>query len=152
MSRVPAKPRCTPPIPPVPRKLMPAILHAASVPPTVTDPSAPWTMHAAMSRGPALRALVPDSALRFECHSETAFRGKAVRHQGGFQRHHRPAVRERRNDLVGHVQRDSHGIAPIVATALAAAARPRWTPPTRYPAANASPAPVASAGWVETAG
>ena len=49
-------PRCTPPMPPVPMKPMPAARQAASVPPTVVAPTAPWTTQAARSRGPTLRA------------------------------------------------------------------------------------------------
>ena len=51
-----AKPRWTPPIPPVPMKRIPASRAAASVPPTVVAPSAPCATQAARSRGPALRA------------------------------------------------------------------------------------------------
>ena len=49
-------PRCTPPIPPVPRKPMPAARQAASVPPTVVAPTAPWVIAAARSRVPTFRA------------------------------------------------------------------------------------------------
>ena len=48
----------------------------------------------------------------------------------------------------GAPREHSQGIAPIVATARAAACRPSSIPPTRYPAANASPAPVGSTGRV----
>src|SRR5262249_53726503 len=92
------------------------------------------------------------AVLRFHGGSEPAAAGEPVRDQRGLQRDHRLPRRQRVGDLVGGQQRDRHGIAPIFATALAPAARPRCTPPTRYPAANASPAPVASTGSVRTAG
>ena len=49
-------PRCTPPIPPVPRNLMPTPRATASTPPTVVAPTSPATAQAARSRGPHLRA------------------------------------------------------------------------------------------------
>jgi len=53
MSSVPAKPRCTPP---VPRNLIPAIRDAASVPPTVVEPSALHNADGHVARpGPAGR-------------------------------------------------------------------------------------------------
>jgi hypothetical protein len=64
MSSDSAKPLCTPPIPPVAMNVIPAIRQAASVPPTVVEPRAPWTTQAAMSRAPTLRAFSPASANR----------------------------------------------------------------------------------------
>jgi hypothetical protein len=65
ISSVSANPRCTPPIPPVPTNRIPTVRLTASVPPTVVEPSAPCTTHAARSRAPTLRAVGPASAKRF---------------------------------------------------------------------------------------
>ncbi len=187
MSSDSAKPRCTPPMPPVPMNVIPASRAAASVPPTVVEPSAPWTTQAAMSRAPALRAFVPASANRCRAASSrpiltapsamptVAGTAPAARTRSlGLQRAASPrppenpcetsvvssATTGRRPPApaspgghpVGYPQRDRHGIAPIFATALAAASSPSRTPPTRYPAANASPAPVASTARTGNAG
>jgi hypothetical protein len=64
MSMLSAKPRCTPPIPPVPMNRIPSWRQTASVPPTVVAPSAPCARQAARSRAPTLRAEVPASANR----------------------------------------------------------------------------------------
>src|SRR5256712_14137497 len=52
----PGRPRGPPPSPPVPMNRSPTSRQTASVPPTVVAPTAPWTAHAARSRGPTLRA------------------------------------------------------------------------------------------------
>jgi hypothetical protein len=57
--------------------------------------------------------------------------GEAVRNQRGLQRHDRLADPQRLGDLLGQQRGKSHGIAPIVATARAAACRPSSMPPTR---------------------
>ena len=50
-----SQPRCTPPIPPVAMKWIPAMAHTASVPATVVAPHAPETAQVARSRPPTLR-------------------------------------------------------------------------------------------------
>ena len=57
--------------------------------------------------------------------------GETMRYQGGLQRHDRTAEPQCLSDLWCHLRLDCHGIAPILATALAAACRPRLIPPSR---------------------
>ena len=154
------KPRWTPPRPPVPMKPIPTARQAASVPPTVVAPTAPWTIAAARSRGPTLRA----SALkRPSSSSERPTRSWPSRTPivAGTA----PASRTRRSlssptstpspggkpcatsvvssattglpvgecvpDLVRDPDRILHGIEPSCATQRAAAASASSGPPTR---------------------
>src|SRR5439155_13133452 len=66
---------------------------------------------------------------------------QAVRDERRLERDDRLAVAERALDLG---RDDDHGIAPSFATHRAAASRASSAPPTRNPAASASPAPVES--------
>ena len=77
---------------------------------------------------------------------QAAAAGEPVRDQRGLHGHHRPALAQCLRHLIRNGRRERHGMPPMVATARAAALRPRSTPPSRYPAANASPAPVESTG------
>ena len=74
--------------------------------------------------------------------------GKPVRNERRLECHHAPALVERGGHLVGE---PDHGIAPSCAQHRAAAARPSSAPPTRKPAASASPAPVVSTTVAATA-
>ena len=151
-------------------KRIPAALQTASVPPTVVAPSAPCTTATARSRGPSLRAdgveareLVlgqPDADLAVE-HADRRRHRAAVAHRllGGepdldalagreavgderrLERDDAAALAQRLLDLVGDAD---HGIAPSGAQQRAAASRPSSGPPSRKPAASASPAPVVS--------
>ena len=87
------------------------------------------TVHDADRRGDG--AGLPDPVLGLKRGRQPTAAGESVRDQGGLQRHHRAPRRKRVGYLVVHPEWRGHGIAPIVATALAAAARPRSTPPTR---------------------
>jgi hypothetical protein len=62
---------------------------------------------------------------------EAASLREAVRDQRRFQRHDRFARGQRLGDLPGELRCDHHGIAPICATARAAASKPILTPPSR---------------------
>ena len=65
----------------------------------------------------------------------------AARETVGNERRLEGDHRRRRSDLLGDAD---HGIAPICATQRAAASAASSAPPTRNPAASASPAPVVS--------
>ena len=56
------QPRCTPPIPPVAMKPIPAARQAASVPPTVVAPTAPWATQAREVARPDLARLGGEAA------------------------------------------------------------------------------------------
>ena len=160
-------------------KRMPDRLQTASVPPTVVAPTARCTAAAARSRGPTLRAvgveppelvlgrarpttLAVEDADRRRHRARLAHRAlgrepdldalagrEAVRDERRLERDDAAAVRRARR---APRRRADHGIAPSFAQHRAAASSPASTPPTRKPAANASPAPVASTTSVGTAG
>ena len=153
---------------------IPAARHAASVPPTVVAPTAPWTIAAARSRGPPLRASAvkrPSSSsvrpirsspsrtpivagtrarlahapLALEPDLDALARREAVRDERRLERDHRVARSASASPTSSEIWiRSVHGIAPSCATQRAAAASASSGPPTRKPAANASPAPVVS--------
>ena len=153
---------------------IPAARHTASVPPTVVAPTARCTTAAARSRGPSLRASAsnrcsssrrqPDDDLAVE-HADrrrhraasrtappTRARPRRLRRAGSRAR--RASSRARRPRVaVAHLLGDAdHGIAPSFAQQRAAVAMPSSAPPTRKPAASASPAPVVSTTSTSTAG
>ena len=79
-----------------------------------------------------------------------AFPGrKAVRDERRLERDHGLPPPERVRDVPGDLD---HGIAPRLATQRAAASAASCGPPTRKPAASASPAPVVSTTSVGAAG
>src|SRR5262249_51638004 len=87
-------------------------------------------------RADALLALAPD---------RQALAGReSVGHDRRLERHECLAGGDRCRDLRRDHEHVRHGIAPGFATQRAAASRPSSTPPTRKPAAKASPAPVVS--------
>ena len=159
-------------------KRRPTARQIASVPPTVVAPTACWIAAAAMSRGPSLRAdrskrsswavLSPTCTFAVQhahrrrdgtavtggllgCEADRdAFAGReTVRYQSRLERDDPATVALRFEDLVGD---HDHGIAPSFPQQRAAASRPSSGPPTRKPAASASPAPVASSTVVGSAG
>src|SRR5262249_46381972 len=91
------------------------------------------------------RAALADGGLRREPDRDALPGREAVRHERRLERddvlRRAPLVRDA-----------DHGIAPSFAQHRAAASRPSSGPPTRKPAASASPAPVASTTSVGTAG
>ena len=92
--------------------------------PTSTTPSATPMVAGDGARG-------QDSLLGGQRGPQPLPAGEAVRHQGGLQRHDRAAESQCRRYLGRYLPLDRHGIAPIVATALAAACSPRLIPPSR---------------------
>ena len=153
---------------------MPAARQTASVPPTVVAPSAPWTTQAARSRGPSLRAVAaverararrPSSPTRTSPSSTPIVAGtragartrapsladdrtpsparEAVRDQRRLERDDAAPALKR---LATSSRRLRITASPrAVATQRAAASSRRAPgPPTRKPAASASPAPVES--------
>src|SRR2546428_3603442 len=83
------------------------------------------------------RARFADALLRFESDRDSRAGREAVRDQRRLERDHAARL----SNLVGD---DDHGSAPNRATQRAAASTASFGPPTRKPAASASPAPVAS--------
>ncbi len=76
-------------------------------------------------------------------------RWEAVGDERRLERDHTAAFVECSRHLVGE---PDHGIAPSRAQQRAAAASPSSAPPTRNPAASASPAPVVSTTFAASAG
>src|SRR5204862_4361891 len=91
-----------------------------------------------------LLALLPDP--------ESLPRREAVCDERRLECDDRAPLGERGCHLRADDDRFFHGIAPTCATQRAAASRPSSGPPTRNPAASASPAPVESTASTARAG
>ena len=94
------------------------------------------------------RTAVAHGSFRFAPDLDSLSGWKPVRDQRGLESDDSALLAKRLHNLVG----DDHGIAPSRAQQRAAASRPSLAPPTRKPAARASPAPVVSTTSVAAAG
>ena len=86
----------------------------------------------------------PDRVLALGRDLEPVRRGEAVRDERRLECDDGSATGESLADLVGHDDQLAHGSDPSRETQRAAASSARSGPPTRNPAASASPAPVVS--------